>query len=126
MVTSRSGEAAIAQQRKHVDAIADPARLHQQGGAFAAERRAGDKPHALFLGGEHDVGDIRIVAAQRDQPAMARVRDITDLPNTDTLEVSVDRVRPRSAKREVKCVRIVQAKSRIAPRRSVEIGNYRI
>jgi hypothetical protein len=39
--------------------------------------------------------------------------------------VSVDRVRPRSAKREVKCVRIVQAKSRVASCRSVEIRDYR-
>ena len=45
-------------KRQHVDAIAEPARLHQQRGALAAEPGAGGQRHALLLGGEHDVADV--------------------------------------------------------------------
>jgi len=89
-----AAEAAIAQQRKHVDAIADAARLHEQRRPLAAERGAGNESDALFLGGQHDVGDLRIVTAQRDKPAMAGVGHVTDLADADAAKVRVDRIRP--------------------------------
>src|SRR5579864_7167281 len=46
-----AAEAAIAQKRKHIDAIADAARLHQERRALAAERGAGDQADAFLLGG---------------------------------------------------------------------------
>ena len=44
-------KAAALDQRQHVDAIADPARLHQQHAARAAEIGAGDQRDAFLLGG---------------------------------------------------------------------------
>ena len=87
-------KAAIAQQRKHVDTVADAARLHQQRRALAAKRGAGDQPDPFLLGRQHDVGDVGIVAAQRDQPAVAGIRHIADLADADAPKLRVDRIRP--------------------------------
>jgi len=84
----------LRKQRKHIDAIADAARLHQQRRALAAERGAGDEADAFLLGGQHHVGDGVIGLTQLDQPAMAGIRHIADLANADAAEMAVDRVRP--------------------------------
>ena len=89
-----AAETAIAQQRKHIDAIADAARLHQERRALAAERGAGDEADAFLLGRQHHVGDSRVVAAERDEPAMAGVGHIADLTHADAAEMAVDRVGP--------------------------------
>ena len=61
IVTSVSnGKRQASDQRQHVDAVADAARLHQQRGALAAEPGAGDQRDAFLLGGQHDVGDGRV------------------------------------------------------------------
>jgi len=109
MVTSAmQGKTAIAQQRKHIDAIADAARLHQERGALPAKRGAGDQPDAFFFRGQHHVDDLRILLAQRDQPAMPGVGHIADLADADAAKMRVDRVGPGS--RDV--CRIVQGRSR--------------
>jgi hypothetical protein len=68
--------------------------LHQQRRALAAERGAGDQADALFLSGQHHVGNTRIVAAKRDQTAMAGVGHMTHLANADAPEMGVNRVGP--------------------------------
>ena len=89
-----AGESAVLQQRKHVDAVPDPARLHQQRGTFAAERRAGDEAGAFRFAGQHDVGDLGILLAQHDESRMPGIRDITNLTDADALEMGVNAVRP--------------------------------
>ena len=60
LFVAEKGKAADPGQRQHVDAVADPARLHQQDRAPAAEMRPGGERDAFLLGGQHDRFDVRI------------------------------------------------------------------
>src|SRR6185312_13977598 len=83
-----------AREREHVDAIAGAARLHQQHGAFAAEPGARGERHAFFFGREHDIANFGVGAAALDEPRMAGIRDVADLPDIGALERAIKPLRP--------------------------------
>src|SRR5262249_53962710 len=87
-------KAAIAHQREHVDAVSDPAALHQQRRALIAERSAGHETDAFLFGRQYDVMDVRVIDAQRDKAAVPGIRYVTYLPDADPLELRINQVRP--------------------------------
>jgi hypothetical protein len=68
------GKAAIGEQTEHVDAVADPARLHQQGRPVTAEPGPGHRRHAFFLGGQGIGDDLRVLQGAADDMGCARRR----------------------------------------------------
>src|SRR5262249_40428185 len=77
-----------------VDAIAEPARLHQQRSTFTAKPGACRKRDALLLRCERDIVDFVIATAALDQARVAGVGHIADLTNAATLERFKQLIRP--------------------------------
>src|SRR6266851_1527317 len=87
-------ETALCDQRQHVDAVADAAALHEEGAALPTEPGAGEERDAFLLGGEADGADDIVFAAEIDQPGVAGIRDIGDLPYVDRAKYPKNVVRP--------------------------------
>jgi hypothetical protein len=88
------GESRALDQRQHVDAVADPARLHQQNRTRAAEIGAGAERHALLLGRERDRMHRRIGERTVDQDGVAGVRHIAELRDVVRPQEIVELVLP--------------------------------
>src|SRR5260221_948692 len=87
-------EAALADERQHVDAVADAAALHEQDAALSAEPGAGQQRHALLLGGEPDRPDCILGTAKIDEPGMPGIGDIGDLTDAGLFEDAKDVIGP--------------------------------
>src|SRR6266851_2627247 len=87
-------KAALRDQRQHVDAVADAAALHEEDAALPTEPGAGEERDAFLLGGEADRTDDVVFAAEIDQPGVAGIRDIGDLPYVDRAKYPKNVVRP--------------------------------
>ncbi|MNH18179.1 hypothetical protein D3C79_778770 [compost metagenome] len=79
-------EAGAVLQGKGIDAVADAARLHQQGAAFAAQPGAGQVADAFFFGGEHNGLDIGVSVGHADGRRVAGIRDEHDMFDVVGLE----------------------------------------
>ncbi len=90
----RQREPAGFRQGQHVDAIADPARLHQQRGALTAKPGAGGEADPLLLAGQPNRADLRIGPAQFDQPRVPGIGDIADLTDPARFQGGEDRLAP--------------------------------
>jgi hypothetical protein len=85
-------KAAIGEQTEHVDAVAHPARLHQQGRPVAAEPCPGHRRHAFFLGGQRVGDDLRVLQGAADDtgvPGVGHISDLPDAPRFQPLEQHV-------------------------------------
>jgi hypothetical protein len=90
----QQGQAAFLGQREHVDAVADPAALHQQHTALATEPGAGQQRHAFLLGAERHAGHPVMGGAAVDQAGMARIRHVGDLAHLQCVQLVEDGIRP--------------------------------
>src|SRR4029077_15509907 len=78
---------------EHIDAVADPAALHEQRRALSAES-ARDQADAFLLRRKHDIRDFGIGLAELDQRAQAGIWHVADLTNTGAPKIRIDDVRP--------------------------------
>ena len=88
---------------EHVDAVAHAARLEQQHPAFAAEPGPRQHGHPFLLGGERHRVHLSVGVAALDEPVVAGVGYVRDLPDARGLELGEDIVGPgeRHEPREV-------------------------
>jgi hypothetical protein len=87
-------KSAVGGQAQHVDAVADAARLHQEGTLGPAQPSSGQNGDPFLLGGQRDGPDRRIVPAKLDQGLVAGIRHIGHLAEAGAAEEAMDLRRP--------------------------------